>query len=255
MTSPSNLSDDSCPDLGKYCSLQCPMGYERDDFGCEVCECSIPMPKCRPLTCTKTCPYGYVWVHPVNLWICWFLNPRGPPVVICHPCFWSVLKATLAVIDGNSVMSINSIFSPTIPEFYCRENCCVSKSVCESLFSHSPSLFKLALSNEKFNNYSNIFKRSVTVWFWSKGSRTGFCNSAIVWHPRSKGPTLVARPRSQNLCVSMCVRVCVWVIRCEVLTILSAPCNFFSPNPILPNQTSGSALYWDAWSSGTNLIS
>lgn len=60
MTSPSTLPDDSCPDLGKYCSLQCPMGYERDDFGCEVCECSIPMPKCRPLTCTKTCPYGYV---------------------------------------------------------------------------------------------------------------------------------------------------------------------------------------------------
>uniref|UniRef100_A0A3Q3W229 Cysteine-rich motor neuron 1 protein n=1 Tax=Mola mola TaxID=94237 RepID=A0A3Q3W229_MOLML len=54
------LSNDSCPDLGKYCSLQCPMGYEKDDFGCEVCECSIPMPKCRPLTCTKTCPYGYV---------------------------------------------------------------------------------------------------------------------------------------------------------------------------------------------------
>ncbi|XP_060919599.1 cysteine-rich motor neuron 1 protein isoform X3 [Labrus mixtus] len=54
------LNNDSCPDLGKYCSLRCPMGYERDDFGCEVCECSIPMPKCRPLTCTKTCPYGYV---------------------------------------------------------------------------------------------------------------------------------------------------------------------------------------------------
>ncbi|XP_035465623.1 cysteine-rich motor neuron 1 protein isoform X2 [Scophthalmus maximus] len=54
------LGNDSCPDLGKYCSLQCPMGHERDDFGCEVCECSIPTPKCRPLTCTKTCPYGYV---------------------------------------------------------------------------------------------------------------------------------------------------------------------------------------------------
>ncbi|CAB1434145.1 unnamed protein product [Pleuronectes platessa] len=54
------LSNDSCPELGRYCSLQCPMGYERDDFGCEVCECSIPLPKCRPLTCTKTCPYGYV---------------------------------------------------------------------------------------------------------------------------------------------------------------------------------------------------
>ncbi|CAB1335132.1 unnamed protein product [Coregonus sp. 'balchen'] len=51
---------DSCPDLGKYCSLQCPVGYEKDDFGCEVCECSSPMPKCRPLTCSKTCPYGYV---------------------------------------------------------------------------------------------------------------------------------------------------------------------------------------------------
>ncbi|XP_010775417.1 cysteine-rich motor neuron 1 protein isoform X3 [Notothenia coriiceps] len=54
------LNNDSCPDLGKYCSLQCPMGYKRDDFDCEVCECSIPVPKCRPLTCTKTCPYGYV---------------------------------------------------------------------------------------------------------------------------------------------------------------------------------------------------
>uniref|UniRef100_A0A667Z0K8 Uncharacterized protein n=1 Tax=Myripristis murdjan TaxID=586833 RepID=A0A667Z0K8_9TELE len=54
------LSNDSCPDLEKYCTLQCPMGYEKDDFGCEVCECSIPTPKCRPLTCTKTCPYGYV---------------------------------------------------------------------------------------------------------------------------------------------------------------------------------------------------
>ncbi|XP_033967681.1 cysteine-rich motor neuron 1 protein isoform X3 [Pseudochaenichthys georgianus] len=54
------LNNDSCPDLGKYCSLQCPMGYKRDDYDCEVCECSIPVPKCRPLTCTKTCPYGYV---------------------------------------------------------------------------------------------------------------------------------------------------------------------------------------------------
>ncbi|KAM8834172.1 cysteine-rich motor neuron 1 protein isoform 2-T2 [Synchiropus picturatus] len=54
------LNNDSCPDLGKYCSLRCPLGYERDDFGCEVCECSVPMLKCRPLTCTKTCPYGYV---------------------------------------------------------------------------------------------------------------------------------------------------------------------------------------------------
>lgn len=52
-----SLPDDSCPDLGTYCSLRCPAGYEKDDFGCEVCECR---PKCRPLTCTKTCPYGYV---------------------------------------------------------------------------------------------------------------------------------------------------------------------------------------------------
>lgn len=57
---PPALSDDSCPDLARYCPLRCPMGYERDDFGCEVCECSAPPPKCRPLTCSKTCPYGYV---------------------------------------------------------------------------------------------------------------------------------------------------------------------------------------------------
>uniref|UniRef100_A0A3B4B6T5 Cysteine-rich motor neuron 1 protein n=1 Tax=Periophthalmus magnuspinnatus TaxID=409849 RepID=A0A3B4B6T5_9GOBI len=50
----------SCAVASSYCSLQCPMGYERDDFGCEVCECHIPVPKCRPLSCTKTCPYGYV---------------------------------------------------------------------------------------------------------------------------------------------------------------------------------------------------
>ncbi|KAM8915916.1 cysteine-rich motor neuron 1 protein isoform 3-T4 [Spinachia spinachia] len=54
------LNNDSCPDLGKYCSLQCPMGYKTDDLGCEVCECSVPVSKCRPLTCTKTCPYGFV---------------------------------------------------------------------------------------------------------------------------------------------------------------------------------------------------
>ncbi|KAL0969171.1 hypothetical protein UPYG_G00223420 [Umbra pygmaea] len=55
------LNNDSCPDLGKYCSLQCPMGHEKDDFGCEVCECISPTaPRCRPLTCSKTCPYGYV---------------------------------------------------------------------------------------------------------------------------------------------------------------------------------------------------
>ncbi|XP_037343176.2 cysteine-rich motor neuron 1 protein isoform X2 [Pungitius pungitius] len=54
------LNNDSCPDLGKYCSLQCPTGYKTDDSGCEVCECSIPVPKCRPLTCSKTCPYGFV---------------------------------------------------------------------------------------------------------------------------------------------------------------------------------------------------
>lgn len=63
LTFASTLSDDSCPDLGKYCSLQCPMGYERDVFGCEVCECSVPVPRCRPLTCTKTCLYGFVWVR------------------------------------------------------------------------------------------------------------------------------------------------------------------------------------------------
>lgn len=74
MTSFSTLSDDSCPDLGTYCSLQCPMGYERDDFGCEVCECSVPVPKCRPLSCTKTCPYGYVWVHPLICWVQLYVN-------------------------------------------------------------------------------------------------------------------------------------------------------------------------------------
>ncbi|MEQ2170504.1 hypothetical protein GOODEAATRI_000855 [Goodea atripinnis] len=73
---------DSCPDLGKYCSLQCPMGYEKDDLGCEVCECSIPTPKCRPLTCTKTCPYGYVYVHPMTLWVSHHLNPT---YLICYP--------------------------------------------------------------------------------------------------------------------------------------------------------------------------
>lgn len=71
----STFSDDSCPDLGKYCSLQCPSGYEKDDFGCEVCECSIPPPKCRPLTCTKTCPYGYVYVYPLTL--CTFSLPKS----------------------------------------------------------------------------------------------------------------------------------------------------------------------------------
>ncbi|XP_062312041.1 LOW QUALITY PROTEIN: cysteine-rich motor neuron 1 protein-like, partial [Osmerus eperlanus] len=52
------ITNDSCPDLGRYCSLQCPMGYEKDELGCEVCECRAPT--CRPLTCAKTCPYGYV---------------------------------------------------------------------------------------------------------------------------------------------------------------------------------------------------
>lgn len=81
-TSSSTLSDDSCPDLEKYCSLQCPTGYERDDFGCEVCECSNPMPKCRPLVCTKTCPYGYVWV---NLLL---LCPSKPDCTHLSPTFW-----------------------------------------------------------------------------------------------------------------------------------------------------------------------
>ncbi|XP_066550981.1 cysteine-rich motor neuron 1 protein isoform X2 [Amia ocellicauda] len=54
------LTNDSCPDLRKYCSLQCPNGYERDDYGCQVCECIPQTPKCRQLSCSKTCPYGYV---------------------------------------------------------------------------------------------------------------------------------------------------------------------------------------------------
>ena len=58
MTCVLSFPDDSCPDLGRYCSLQCPMGYEKDELGCEVCECRVPT--CRPLTCAKTCPYGYV---------------------------------------------------------------------------------------------------------------------------------------------------------------------------------------------------
>uniref|UniRef100_A0A3P9Q8I2 VWFC domain-containing protein n=1 Tax=Poecilia reticulata TaxID=8081 RepID=A0A3P9Q8I2_POERE len=61
---------DSCPDLGKYCPLQCPTGYEKDDLGCEVCECSILTPKCRTLTCTKTCPYGYVNKHGCEMCRC-----------------------------------------------------------------------------------------------------------------------------------------------------------------------------------------
>ncbi|XP_017558789.1 cysteine-rich motor neuron 1 protein-like isoform X1 [Pygocentrus nattereri] len=53
------LSNDSCPELSKYCNLQCPMGYDKDDFGCEVCECNIPS-KCKPLICSKTCTHGYM---------------------------------------------------------------------------------------------------------------------------------------------------------------------------------------------------
>uniref|UniRef100_A0A3P9Q9E7 Cysteine-rich motor neuron 1 protein n=1 Tax=Poecilia reticulata TaxID=8081 RepID=A0A3P9Q9E7_POERE len=64
------LNNDSCPDLGKYCPLQCPTGYEKDDLGCEVCECSILTPKCRTLTCTKTCPYGYVNKHGCEMCRC-----------------------------------------------------------------------------------------------------------------------------------------------------------------------------------------
>ncbi|KAG2457538.1 CRIM1 protein, partial [Polypterus senegalus] len=52
--------DDSCPDLTTYCSLQCPTGYEVDDYGCQVCECVSQIPKCRPISCGKTCPHGYV---------------------------------------------------------------------------------------------------------------------------------------------------------------------------------------------------
>ncbi|MBN3290083.1 CRIM1 protein, partial [Polypterus senegalus] len=43
--------DDSCPDLTTYCSLQCPTGYEVDDYGCQVCECVSQIPKCRPISC------------------------------------------------------------------------------------------------------------------------------------------------------------------------------------------------------------
>ncbi|XP_052001418.1 cysteine-rich motor neuron 1 protein-like isoform X1 [Xyrauchen texanus] len=52
------VSNDTCPDLSSYCSLECPLGYHKDHYGCEVCECSVP--NCRPMTCSKTCPYGYV---------------------------------------------------------------------------------------------------------------------------------------------------------------------------------------------------
>uniref|UniRef100_A0A3Q3JSW6 Cysteine-rich motor neuron 1 protein n=1 Tax=Monopterus albus TaxID=43700 RepID=A0A3Q3JSW6_MONAL len=87
-----------CPPL-ENCSLSgtdCPNGFEQDKNGCllcrclnskllskftlnlkmlvsgtdlqmqikmcncEMCECDVPTPKCRPLTCSKTCPYGYV---------------------------------------------------------------------------------------------------------------------------------------------------------------------------------------------------
>ncbi|KTF84642.1 hypothetical protein cypCar_00041389 [Cyprinus carpio] len=52
--------DETCPDVSTYCSLECPLGYEKDNYGCEVCECSVSTPKCRPMTCSKTCPYGYM---------------------------------------------------------------------------------------------------------------------------------------------------------------------------------------------------
>uniref|UniRef100_A0A3Q3JSK3 Cysteine rich transmembrane BMP regulator 1 (Chordin like) n=1 Tax=Monopterus albus TaxID=43700 RepID=A0A3Q3JSK3_MONAL len=84
-----------CPPL-ENCSLSgtdCPNGFEQDKNGCllcrclnskllskftlnlkmlvsgtdlqmqiseMMCECDVPTPKCRPLTCSKTCPYGYV---------------------------------------------------------------------------------------------------------------------------------------------------------------------------------------------------
>ncbi|KAK1158895.1 cysteine-rich motor neuron 1 protein-like [Acipenser oxyrinchus oxyrinchus] len=54
------LTNESCPDLDMYCSLQCPFGYKTDDYGCPVCECTSQIPKCRPMSCSKTCPYGYV---------------------------------------------------------------------------------------------------------------------------------------------------------------------------------------------------
>lgn len=54
------VTNETCPVLSSFCSLECLTGYERDSHGCEVCECSTTTAKCRPLTCSKTCPHGFV---------------------------------------------------------------------------------------------------------------------------------------------------------------------------------------------------
>lgn len=63
-----SAGEELCWGLLRGCTLDCPFGFLTDAHSCEICQCRPRPKKCRPTTCDKSCPFGYLYV---------FLNAEG----------------------------------------------------------------------------------------------------------------------------------------------------------------------------------
>lgn len=74
----SNQIENACPNLD-HCRLSCSNGYLRDQNGCSLCNCSIPIQfqidQCPTLICDKHCPYSFS-----------IDDHTGCPLCQCNPC-------------------------------------------------------------------------------------------------------------------------------------------------------------------------
>ncbi|GAA6108773.1 cysteine-rich motor neuron 1 protein [Tachysurus ichikawai] len=52
--------EDLCSALISGCTLKCPLGFQLDANGCAMCQCRHRHKKCKPVACTKDCPFGFV---------------------------------------------------------------------------------------------------------------------------------------------------------------------------------------------------
>lgn len=57
-----SAGEELCWGLLRGCTLDCPFGFLTDAHSCEICRCRPRPKKCRPTTCDKSCPFGYLYV-------------------------------------------------------------------------------------------------------------------------------------------------------------------------------------------------
>lgn len=72
------------------CIKNCPSGYLKDLFGCDICECND---RCPPFACSVICPSGVGFVQSENgCPLCQCDMPRSKPIEHTSACQVCLIK-------------------------------------------------------------------------------------------------------------------------------------------------------------------